>query len=54
MPTNRYMGVDDRRDHSFKIPRPDLSSTFNTPNACVSCHKDKSNEWAKSNTNCIN
>ncbi len=43
------MGVDDRRDHSFKIPRPDLSSTFNTPNACVSCHKDKSNEWAKSN-----
>ena len=49
MPTNRYMGVDDRRDHSFKIPRPDLSSTFNTPNACTGCHKDKSNEWAKSN-----
>lgn len=49
MPTNRYMGVDDRRDHSFKIPRPDLSSTFNTPNACIGCHKDKPNEWAKTN-----
>ncbi len=46
MPTNRYMGVDDRRDHSFKIPRPDLSQQYNTPNACVSCHSDKSNQWA--------
>lgn len=47
MPTNRYMGVDDRRDHSFKIPRPDLSSQFNTPNACTYCHRDKTNQWAK-------
>ena len=46
MPENRYMGVDDRRDHSFKIPRPDLSLAFNTPNACISCHDDKSNQWA--------
>ena len=46
MPETRYMGVDDRRDHSFKIPRPDLSSAFNTPNACTSCHDDKSNQWA--------
>lgn len=46
MPTNRYMGVDDRRDHSFKIPRPDLSQQYNTPNACVSCHSEKSNQWA--------
>jgi len=46
MTENRYMGVDDRRDHSFKIPRPDLSLTFNTPNACTSCHEDKSNQWA--------
>jgi len=49
MPTNRYMGVDDRRDHSFKIPRPELSSEFNTPNACTSCHEDKSNQWAIDN-----
>jgi tetratricopeptide (TPR) repeat protein len=46
MPENTYMGVDDRRDHSFKIPRPHLSETFDTPNACVQCHEDKSNEWA--------
>ena len=46
MPTTRYMGVDDRRDHSFKIPRPDLSTQFNTPNACIKCHDNKSNQWA--------
>ncbi len=46
MPTNRYMGVDDRRDHSFKIPRPDLSIQFSTPNACTQCHIEKTNQWA--------
>lgn len=46
MPENRYMGVDDRRDHSFKIPRPDLSLSFDTPNACTKCHEDKNNQWA--------
>lgn len=54
MPTTRYMGVDDRRDHSFKIPRPHLSTEFSTPNACVDCHKkldinsitSVSNRWA--------
>lgn len=44
-----YMGNDFRRDHSFRIPRPDLSLKFNTPNACVECHKDKDNEWAWEN-----
>jgi predicted CXXCH cytochrome family protein len=48
MPENTYMGVDDRRDHSFKIPRPHLSKTFDTPNACIKCHEDQSNEWASS------
>ena len=48
MPTNRYMGVDDRRDHSFKIPRPDISIKYDTPNACVQCHDDQTNEWAAS------
>lgn len=46
MPTNRYMGVDDRRDHSFKIPQPRVSKAFNTPNACLSCHEEKNNDWA--------
>ncbi|WP_371193833.1 multiheme c-type cytochrome [Glaciecola sp. SC05] len=46
MPDEIYMGVDARRDHSFKIPRPDLSDKFDTPNACVACHSDQSNQWA--------
>ena len=41
-----FMGVDYRRDHSFRIPRPDLSEKNGTPNACNQCHKDKSNKWA--------
>lgn len=49
MPENTYMGVDDRRDHSFKIPRPDISQAFDTPNACTKCHDDKSNQWASDN-----
>jgi tetratricopeptide (TPR) repeat protein len=49
MPTTRYMGVDDRRDHSFKVPRPDTSQMFGTPNACIKCHDDKSNQWANDN-----
>ena len=43
-----YMGVDYRRDHSFRIPRPDLSEINGTPNACNQCHADKSNQWAQS------
>ncbi len=41
-----YMGVDFRRDHSFRIPRPDQTVTHGTPNACNGCHTDKSAEWA--------
>ena len=41
-----YMGNDFRRDHSFRIPRPDQSEKFGTPNACIQCHTDKSNTWA--------
>jgi predicted CXXCH cytochrome family protein len=46
MPQRTYMKVDPRRDHSFVIPRPDLSATYRTPNACTSCHQDKTNLWA--------
>jgi len=46
MPTKTYMVVDARRDHSFRVPRPDFSIAYGTPNACNQCHKDKSNEWA--------
>jgi predicted CXXCH cytochrome family protein len=46
MPERTYMVADKRHDHSFRIPRPDLSVTLGTPNACNDCHKDKSAEWA--------
>ncbi len=46
MPATTYMGVDPRRDHSFSIPRPDLSVKLKTPNACLRCHDKKTNEWA--------
>ncbi len=41
-----YMVVDGRRDHSFRIPRPDLSMTLGTPNACNDCHRDRPARWA--------
>jgi Tfp pilus assembly protein PilF len=46
MPGRLYMGIDYRPDHSFRIPRPDLSVRLNTPNACNRCHTDKSAQWA--------
>ena len=46
MPTRTYMVVDARRDHSIRIPRPDLSVKLGTPNACTNCHTDKSAQWA--------
>ena len=46
MPARTYMVVDRRHDHSFRIPRPDLSAKLGTPNACNDCHADKSAEWA--------
>ncbi len=46
MPAETYMVVDPRRDHSFRVPRPDLSATLGTPNACNGCHADESAEWA--------
>ncbi len=41
-----YMGNDYRRDHSFRIPRPDQSVLYGTPNACIQCHTEESNDWA--------
>lgn len=46
MPGKIYMGNDFRRDHSFRVPRPDQTVEYGTPNACNGCHKDKTPEWA--------
>ncbi|MHC5068318.1 MAG: ammonia-forming cytochrome c nitrite reductase subunit c552, partial [Planctomycetota bacterium] len=46
MPETVYMGVDWRRDHSMRVPRPDLSLRHGTPNACTTCHSDQDDAWA--------
>jgi predicted CXXCH cytochrome family protein len=46
MPERYYMVVDGRRDHSFRVPRPDLSEKMDVPNACNRCHQDKTPGWA--------
>ncbi len=46
MPAHVYMGNDSRLDHSFRVPRPDQSAQYDTPNACNQCHADRSAKWA--------
>ena len=46
MPTQKYMVVHDRLDHSLRVPRPDLSESIGTPNACTMCHNDRKPAWA--------
>jgi predicted CXXCH cytochrome family protein len=46
MAVRTYMVVDPRHDHSFRIPRPDVSEKLGTPNACNDCHTDKTAQWA--------
>ena len=46
MPARIYMVIDPRRDHSFRVPRPDLTARLETPNACNGCHQDQSTQWS--------
>ncbi|MDX1564068.1 MAG: HEAT repeat domain-containing protein [Phycisphaeraceae bacterium] len=50
MPEKTYMVIDPRRDHSLRIPRPDLSVSLGVPNACTKCHEKRSKKedaaWA--------
>lgn len=48
MPSQTYMENDDRRDHSFRIPRPELTAELGTPNACNNCHTEpeETPQWA--------
>ena len=49
MPVTTYMVIDNRLDHSIRIPRPDHSIIMGTPNACNKCHSDKTIKWAADN-----
>jgi predicted CXXCH cytochrome family protein len=46
MPTVRYMVVDPRHDHAFRVPRPDLSGLTGAPDTCTACHTDRPASWA--------
>lgn len=46
MPTRTYMVVHERHDHSMRVPRPDLTVSIGTPNACNGCHADQTPQWA--------
>jgi tetratricopeptide (TPR) repeat protein len=46
MAERTYMQVDERHDHGFQVPRPDLSVAIGTPNTCNDCHQDRSSAWA--------
>lgn len=46
MTSRDYMVIDGRRDHSFRVPRPDLSLATGSPNACNQCHDDRDTDWA--------
>ena len=48
MPGQDYMGIDNRADHSIRIPRPDLNLAIGVPDSCsmAGCHFDKSVQWS--------
>ena len=46
MPVRTYMVADPRHDHSFRIPRPDLTVKTGAPNTCTSCHTGRDAAWA--------
>ena len=38
MPARTYMGVDARRDHSFRVPDPEVAEAVGAPDPCTTCH----------------
>lgn len=48
MPGRDYMGIDNRADHSIRIPRPDLNLAIGVPDSCsmIGCHADKPVKWS--------
>jgi predicted CXXCH cytochrome family protein len=46
MPAKTFMVIDERHDHSFRVPRPDLSVANDAPDTCTQCHTGRSAPWA--------
>ncbi len=41
-----FMVIDWRADHSFRVPRPDLTTALGSRDACSTCHADKPLQWS--------
>jgi hypothetical protein len=35
------------RSHTFAFITPTMTDKYRIPNACTSCHNDKSTDWAR-------
>lgn len=46
MPASNYMKIHSRRDHSIRVPRPDLAARTGSPDACTHCHTGRTPTWA--------
>jgi predicted CXXCH cytochrome family protein len=46
MPETVFMGVDARREHAFRVPRPDLAAARDAPDVCTGCHAPRDRAWA--------
>ncbi|MCG7200591.1 tetratricopeptide repeat protein [Marinobacter pelagius] len=46
MPESTFMKIDDRREHSFTLPRPDISTASGSPDVCLACHTDQDRDWS--------
>jgi tetratricopeptide (TPR) repeat protein len=48
MPEQPFMVIDERADHSIRVPRPDLSLETGVPNSCSQsgCHDDQTVQWS--------
>jgi len=47
MPVRTYLQVDQRHDHSLRIPQPAVSAAVGAPDVCTSCHSTRDSRWAQ-------
>lgn len=46
MPKRTYMQIDERRDHYWHVPKPEINHVSGGTSTCRSCHSDKTELWA--------
>lgn len=46
MPEATFMKIDARREHSFTVPRLDISKASGSPDVCLACHIGRDRDWS--------